>query len=574
MLNKYLIKALYLTLTLVVVTTPACSLFPGGQSAVSPLKPLVQDPHVRRIQTPSYVGARGAIIFTVQLPGDNKLNATTDKIIRLFAEKTAPLDIAIPPAISGDYSNYMFLRPYIDSGVIDISINGNTLSWLDLDTTKTDPSYIKLQSMLQQCREETKFLFGDTPNACVFPAEYFTQENYLLLQDTGFKILSLPYDSYYNFSMKPLGWSGEVAPDGLFRLPIIGSADFAGTINKRIPVSTRTDPDKKLMGDVSQAINDLGIAVIKIDPLAFTKEDNSPDSEKLSELTTLVESCRSLGEITTFQTWHAYISRWTTGNPGIKRVMPPYDGGTAIIFRMDDVSVGWHEDVVEAIIKIFEKNGVPVDLGIVSNVDGTKSYEMPWLKKYLEKGIIGISVHGYDWTYYQFDTTHDFQSRTLLNEDTCSLYGAAEEQPPPKEVLTYAHIKLKLMQARDAYLQYFGVVPVALTVPTDYYDETGYKAIQDAGFKIFATQITADPHPSIILVDYFGQKTPDGMYRIPTATDVCTWDKCTWGDIFDISKLMEIQGYCKYHAAWDNIVYNDFGAMLCGLLGNLGVAAI
>jgi hypothetical protein len=198
---------------------------------------------------------------------------------------------------------------------------------------------------------------------------------------------------------------------------------------------------------------------------------------------------------------------------------------------------------------------------------------MPWLKKYLEKGTIGISVHGYDWTYYQFDTTHDLQSLKLIQGDVCTLPGAAD-QSYPKEKLTYAYIKLKLMQARDAYLQYFGVVPIALTVPTDFYDETGYRAIKDAGFKIFATQITADEHPSIVPVDFFGHRDPDGMYRIPTATDVCIWDECTWGDVFDISKLMTITDYCKYHTAWDDIVYNDFGAMLCGLLGNLGVAAI
>ena len=195
------------------------------------------------------------------------------------------------------------------------------------------------------------------------------------------------------------------------------------------------------------------------------------------------------------------------------------------------------------------------------------------MKKYVQQGDIGISVHGYDWTYYQFDTTHDLQSQQLLAGDTCAVPGV-EQPPPPKETLTYSYIRMKLMKARDAYLQYFGVVPVALTVPTDFFDETGYRAINDAGFKIFATQITAEPHPSTVTSNFNGQRDPNGMYRIPTATDVCTWDNCTWGDIFEIDNLMSITDYCKYHAAWDEVLYNDFGAMLCTVLGDLGVAAV
>jgi hypothetical protein len=78
-----------------------------------------------------------------------------------------------------------------------------------------------------------------------------------------------------------------------------------------------------------------------------------------------------------------------------------------------------------------------------------------------------------------------------------------------------------------------------------------------------------------VKVDFNGVKNQNGMYRIPTATDVCNWDNCTWGDVFDISDIMAIADYCKYHAAWDIVSsYNDFGAMLCGTLKNLGVAAV
>ncbi|MBN1375970.1 MAG: DUF2334 domain-containing protein [Dehalococcoidia bacterium] len=552
----------------------SCSFFPGGSSAVTTITQAVQEPHTRRLETPDYVGNRGAIIFTLAHNGDDNLKETTDKIIRLFAEKEAPLDIALPPSNTGDYSNLIFLRPYIDAGVIDISVNGGKLNWLDTGTASTDPAYISLQNTLQQAKDRLKFIFGDLPVACLLPPEYYDQVNYSLLQDTGFKILPLPYEPYYSFSSKPQGWGGEEATNGLFRLPVIGTASYTSVTDERIPPSLRIDPAKTVLTDVNRSISDLGIAVIEIVPQDFANQENTPDSEKLLNLANLVQSCQQIGDIATFEGWYSYTSRWTTNKPGITRVLPPYNGGPAIIFRMDDVSVGWHEEVVEAIIKIFEKNGVPIDLGIVANVDGTKSYEMPWLKPYLEQGVIGISVHGYDWTYYQFDTSHDLESLQIIQGDVCSLYGAAEETPPPEETLTYAYIKLKLRQARDSYLQYFGIEPVALTVPTDYFDETGYRAISDAGFKIFATHITEEPHPSVITVDFFGWQDPNGMYRIPTASDVCTWENCTWGDIYDISDILSITGYCKYHAAWDNVVYNDFGSMVCGVLGTLDVAAV
>ena len=38
---------------------------------------------------------------------------------------------------------------------------------------------------------------------------------------------------------------------------------------------------------------------------------------------------------------------------------PPYDGGPAIIFRMDGEAKGFHKEAVEQIIKLFEENNVP-----------------------------------------------------------------------------------------------------------------------------------------------------------------------------------------------------------------------
>src|SRR4030042_5391515 len=42
---------------------------------------------------------------------------------------------------------------------------------------------------------------------------------------------------------------------------------------------------------------------------------------------------------------------------------PDYDGKPAIIFRMDDVAKGQNEEAVEAIIRLFGRNNVPLDKG-------------------------------------------------------------------------------------------------------------------------------------------------------------------------------------------------------------------
>jgi hypothetical protein len=189
---------------------------------------------------------------------------------------------------------------------------------------------------------------------------------------------------------------------------------------------------------------------------------------------------------------------------------------------------------------------------VISNANGADSFEIPWLKKYVDDGTVGISVHGYDWTFYQLDTT--------------------------KSNLTYEYIKDKLSRARGQYLQYFGVLPVACTVPTDYFDATGYKAINAAGYKVFATQIKIETYPSTRPVDYFGRSDPNGMYRIPTAMDVCQWDddNKTWGDVFDASGLPDIKDLCKNESAttFKVIPYALFCNSLSYELDRLGVAAI
>jgi hypothetical protein len=572
-MHKHILKALYIILPLVLLVPTACTV-PAGTGQVLPLGQAAQQAHVRQLQTTPYKGDRGAIIFTLTVPADGSLQETVDRIITIFGENKATLDVAVTPPKGGNYSAMIYLRHYIDAGIIDVSINGNSINWLGTEAAGIGTSPANLKSNLLQIKKDVKSFFGDEPLSCIVPFEHVDQGNYSLLQDAGFRILSTEYSSDFNLSNEPVTWTGAVERDGLYRLPLMGAIDYSARIDQGIPASQQTESDKSLLEDVQMGLDKLGVAAVEVQASLFTGQDNKPDATRLAKLANLIKSCQQLGHVTTSESWGTYMDRWAAGNPGRQRVMPVYNGGPAIIFRMDDVSVGWHEDVVEAIIKLFQSNGVPVDVGVVSNVDGTNSYEMPWLQKYIDGGNIGISVHGYDWTYYQFDTTQTYKSAPTIITDTCILPGTAIQPEIPKERLTYAYIRFKLMTARDRYLQYFGVKPVALTVPTDFYDETGYKAIRDSGFKVFGTQINVEPHPSTQPVDFNGRQDPGGMYRIPTAEDVCVWDNCTWGDVFDISQIMSITDYCKYHNAWDEVFYNDFGVTVCGTLGDLGVAAI
>ncbi len=533
-----------------------------------------QPAHVRAIQTPDYVGDRGAIIFVID-EVDSGSKQTIDRIIRLFAENKAVLNVAIPfPATSDNFSSLEYLLAYYDAGIVDICIDGNEIEWLEYNSTKNSQAYNDLKSSWQKSRGQLDSFFGEAPVSCIIPSDYLDEVNYALLQDSGFKVIAGDFPTDFKLSIEPLSWTGANDPAGLYRVPIIGAIDYIP-----IPVARGLTPqasqDKKWQTEAGQKIDVSSAAVFLIHPSSFTGKDGMPDPALLSQLSKFIKSCQNIWEIATLESWFQYTYRWTSGTVYKQRVVPVYNGGLAIIFRVDDVSVGWHEDVVEEIVKLFQRNGVPVDLGVVSNVEGTNSYKMPWLQKYIDIGAVGISVHGYDWTYYQFDTSQELKSKRTVITDPCYNPGISGGLPIPKETLTYAYIKFKLVKARDEYLQYFGFAPVALTVPTDFFDETGYRAIQNAGFKVFSTQVNAEPHSSVTKpVDYFGIYAPDGMYRVPTATDVCTWDNCTWGDIFDITNVAAITDYCKLHHAWEDIAVNDFGAMLCGVLGELGVTAV
>lgn len=192
---------------------------------------------------------------------------------------------------------------------------------------------------------------------------------------------------------------------------------------------------------------------------------------------------------------------------------PPPADTPAIIFRMDDAERGVREHVVERIIKLFEANGVPLDIGVVPHAKGRDSFEMPFLKKYLQAGVIAISMHGYDHTYREFDTRYSGTN--------------------------YRELRAKLTRARKRYRSFFGVSPLAFTPAYDFFDAPGYRAIRDAGFKVFSTQEAVEEHPSVEPVDYFGHPDPAGMCRIFTALDVTDWDQARsrWGEVNPMSMI-------------------------------------
>ena len=546
-------------LCFIVLSSISCAQIPPQPEIPAPIPPTTPAPHVRRMETPPYGGGE-AVIFVLDSVADASLTDTVDKVIRLFGENNVPLDIGLTPEVSVIKTyDPTGLIDYYDVGIIDISVDGYSLPWLSPQASSSSPEYIKLESILVKSREQFKFMFGQAPVSCVFPTAAFNETNYNLLIQSGFKVICAPNSASFFPSSQPTNWPGQVDPAGLYRLPIVGSVESGSD----------------LLVLAGKSIDSMGVACIQIQPADLQGKDGKADPAKLSHLSMLIKSCQKLGQITTLESWYKYKSL-ASDSLGKERPLPPYPGGPVIIFRMDDVSKGYLEDVVQEIIKVFQSNGIPVDCGVVSNAGGVDTYKIPWLKQYFDQDAVGISVHGYDWTYYQMDTTRQLLSQKARQDDPC-INWAAIQRDLLSENVTYMSIKNKLLLARAQYLAYYGANPIALTVPTDYFDEIGYKAIDDAGFKVFSTQISSEPHPSVeYTVDYFGKRDPNGMYRIPTAIDVCSWgDNCTWGDVIDLGKKATIKDYCQYHDVWQDVYgYNDYTWSICTTLEKLGVEAI
>jgi hypothetical protein len=514
--------------------------------------------------TPQYAGG-GGIIFVLDQINDSVPRGTLDKVISVFAENNAPLNVAVKPSNLGNTfdATVKELAYFADAGIVDISVDGYSVEWLKFQTATVSREYSSIIANLLKAREQIKYAIGTPSSACILPADAVNEANYLALQESGFKVLCCPDADTLPPSIKPVSWSGEPASNGLYRLPIAGTFAF----------SPMPEPFAALMADARKSINGLGVAVIEIQLSSVLDSNNRIDSAKLAQLKEMIRSCGTLGAVTTLESWYFYITGCPPGATGMKRPLPPYNGGPVIVFRLDDVSKGFQEEVVKEIIELFQRNGVPLDCGVVSNVGGTDSYEIPWLKKYVDENAVGISVHGYDWTYYQLDISKNY--RRKIEDNACiDVYAAQAEAE--KARISYEELKSKLVQARCKFLKYFGIMPVSFTVPTDYYDELGYKAIQDAGYKVFSVHISEEPCPSSESVDYNCHLNPAmGMYRIPTGSDMCNWYQCEWTDVINMDKPMAQKDYCIYiDALGESQEYNDFGIAVCGTMGALGVAAV
>lgn len=185
----------------------------------------------------------------------------------------------------------------------------------------------------------------------------------------------------------------------------------------------------------------------------------------------------------------------------------PYLGPPMIIFRLDDAEKGAYEEIIDKIIRVFKINNVPLDVGVIPYAKGRFTYDMPYLKKYLDEGVIDLTVHAFQHSYREFDTHHSRKS--------------------------YHELKSGLIKSRQLMEEYYGVAPVSFSVPYDFFTRESFNAIRDAGFTIFTTQMAVEKQPSIFKVDFNGKEDETGVFRLCTVDDVATWDndKQQWGGI-------------------------------------------
>ena len=562
-MNSLKTQAVNLVLCLILLFSIGCTV-PDSKPGVIPATSQPGPPHSRKMQTPPYEGG-GAVIFVLdQIGAGTPVNAV-DRVVGIFAENDAALNVALkPPDLFDDQNaDTKELSYFSDAGIIDTSIDGNSIAWMKPETSPASPEYKMLTASLVKTRDQLKYLFGSPIFACFVPPSAINEANYGAIQDSGLKVICYEDTDVFRPSIKPVSWTGTFDAGGLYRLPIVGKIDF----------SQNSDTSIKLLDAAKQSINNLGVAIIEIPITSVLDGNNKPDPARLSQLSNLIKPFHQLGVITTLENWYGYITGCPPESAGIKRPLPPYNGGPVIVFRLDDVAKGYREEVVQEIIKLFQRNGVPLDCGVVSNINGTESYEIPWLKKYVDENAVGISVHGYDWTFYQLDISKNYLRQIV---DTPCIDVNTAKAEAAKARVSYEELKFKLIQARCKYLKYFGINPVSFTVPTDYYDELGYKAIQDAGYKVFSVHRSVETYPSNTPVDFNGRTDlAKGMYRIPTASDVCAWYNCKWTDVINLDKPMKQQDYCIYIDAFgESQEYNDYGITICSTMTSLGVAAV
>ena len=509
-------------------------------------------PGIVKIQ--SYSSSRPAIIFVVNHAGDGINMDVTERIIRLFAENNDNLSLALLPFV-GDKDTYRVksFQYYVEAGVIDINVDYDRLCLDNYDASCPGMSYEELESRMAGLEDGFKEYYGEIPEACVLGAGLFCEDTYRALENSGFKVVTAATQDDGLTSEQFTDYAGNAAAGGLVRLPFTGNVCARDAGGNGWGDIYSVEADNELFRAVRDSLDENWVAVIEITPEAFAAGEGKVDEGKIGKLAEIIRYSRELGEITTYSSWYAFMDKYFySAHFNRIKETPQYTGKPAIIFRFDDVAKGWYEDTTRAIIDIFKKNNVPIDIGITPYLDGEPTFDIPMVRDYMNEGVVDISMHGFDWTYAQIDTS--------------------------KSGLTYHEMLSKMNNSKRQLKNYYNEEPMTFTVP---YDEDGYKAVEGAGFKVFATHSTVEPHPSVVLVDFNGKPDINGLYRIPTATDVCTWDavKKQWGDVYDVSAFRDLKYYppaTEYNIQQDYSslpVYHDFN-LIKRELDKLGVTAV
>jgi hypothetical protein len=531
-----------LALAIVLLSLVACNCEPQISGNIA------QAPFNRKVDTALYSGDP-AIIFRLDDVAKGWNKKTVEQIIRLFGKHNVPLDVGIIPHADGkDSYELPFLKRYLDAGIIDLSIHANKHIDKEFDTSQSGVSYKKLTTELTRAIDQFKQYFGIAPMAFTVPYDFFNEEGYKAVYDAGFKIFSTQKAVEFSPTIYPADYSGNRDKNGMSRLCTVSDVAHWDAENKEWGEILSIGPGTELSQAIDWGLKNLEVAVVGVHPDAFLDKNNNLDPVKLGQLEDIIKSAKELAVITTFKQWYQFAYEVVIGPPHVrKQETPPYHGGPAVIFRMDDADKGFLEDTVEQIIQIFEKNGVPLDVGVMPRSGGRRSYYMPFLLKYLDAGVIDISMHGYLNTFSEFDTELSGATFAELDEELQNCFVDAYGQStfsPTKSY--YTQLNSGLLAARGQFKHYFGVTPIAFTVPYDYFNEEGYKAVQHAGFKIFSSQQLYEPYPnSNETVDYFGKHDDKGMYRLPMATDTAAWNdkECSWGDILELISTDENELY-------------------------------
>jgi hypothetical protein len=367
-MNSPAIRLVNLLICLALLFSIGCTASPTTPAVIPVAPQPVPSAHTRKLQTPPYEGG-AAIIFVLDQTDDNTYIEAVHEIIRVFGENDASLDVALKPPDRnfGLNESTRELTYFSDAGILDTSVDGHYINWLKPQTSSGSNEYTTFTAGLVLIRDQIKYIFGSAVFSCLLPTEAINETNYRALQDSGFKVITYDDTNVLKPSTKPVDWSGQVDASGLYRLPIVGKPDL----------SQKFDNSTVLFNAIKKSIDSLGVAVVELPVASALGTNGKPDPARLLQLSALVKSSQGLGEVTTLNDWYEYMMGCPMDSPGLKRPLPPYHGGPVIIFRLDDVAKGYREEVVQEIIKVFQRNGVPVDCGVVSNVDGTDSYKIP-----------------------------------------------------------------------------------------------------------------------------------------------------------------------------------------------------